>query len=127
MLGRKPRKNRKRAQRRQRRLRVESLENRRLLAGDVTVGYSGDSLIITGDFDDNNISIEGTADGVVKITGNGTTINGVNSPFEFPLDQDLRISMGDGNDTVDIDGNFFALPGPERSISRPSLSRTIVG
>ncbi len=52
-----------------RRLLVEDLENRRLLAGNVTVTRSGPDLFVTGDNLANTISIESNGSGGVRVSG----------------------------------------------------------
>jgi hypothetical protein len=88
----------------------ESLENRRLLAGDVTARIVKGDLVITGDKLDNGITIVGGATaGTVVVTGinaggsatnvNGTT-NGAVTLTGFT--GDLKIKMKAGNDVVTI-------------------------
>ena len=61
-------------------LRFERLEDRRMLAGNVSVSLTGNVLNITGDAASNAIAITSTADGAVTVTGlatpdGATTIN----------------------------------------------------
>ncbi len=95
-----------------RNLRVESLETRQLLAGNVTVdlfpsGSFKDDVRVRGDSLGNQIEIFELSEGTYRISGmtsNGakTTVNGkafvdIRSPHD-----DLRIDMGGGNDVVFI-------------------------
>ena len=114
--------------------RFESLENRNLLAGDVTASIRNGDLIIKGDDLANGIQITaGTTAGTVKITGinaggtatningssNGSvTLSGFNGDIKIKLkggddslsmtDLDvpgkLKIEAGEGNDSVTLDG-----------------------
>ena len=85
-----------------------SLEERRLLAGDVTLVQAEDVAYLRGDRADNNVVITATDDGQVVIRGVGeTTING---EAEVVLDSEnstigrLGIHMGKGNDTLVVHG-----------------------
>lgn len=101
-----------------RKFKLERLEGRSLLAGDVTITTAGNEIQITGDGDDNDIVI--TADpsipGRFSIdTGaDSTDINGGPGPLEFE-GRSLRINMLGGNDTVTIIGDGGA--GSELSLN----------
>ena len=101
-----------------RRLHFENLEDRRLLAGNVTAVKIGATLFITGDDASNAIEIRAAnpatpGDGNVLVTGlvdndpasnQPTSVNGVlliSQPFSGI--QNLNIDMKGGNDSVDID------------------------
>ncbi len=92
-----------------RRLQVESLENRELMAGNVTVSFSNGDLRITGDANANHVQVRQASPGVYTITGvttggaatkvnnvaNGTiTARGVNG--------NVVVQMGSGNDQLDF-------------------------
>ena len=107
------------------RLSVESLEARRLMAGDVTAYVSDSTLYITGDIEANHIEISPLSGGGVEIqnteVGDGrqligyytrggmvyynhfyTLINGAHSDtITTPFDS-ISISMGGGDDSLDI-------------------------
>jgi len=95
-------------QRFSRRLIVENLENRRLLAGDVTVERSGPDLFVTGDSLSNTISIESDGNGGVRVIGfndasaQPTSVNGVpNGSYRSPsFSGSVFVNMNDGNDQV---------------------------
>ena len=90
---------------RARKLRVESLERRRLLAGDVAVEVVDGDLVVTGDDLDNEITIEQTGSGEYEVTGlDGTTVNGETDFVAEGVDDDFRISMGGGGDSVSVIG-----------------------
>lgn len=95
--------------------RVESLESRKLMAGDVAVALEGSFLRIEGDALSNQIAIVQNAAGDVIVSGQtGTRINGLPAVrFVRPQLESLSIEMADGNDTVSIQGvrttnDFFA-------------------
>lgn len=94
-----------------RQLRHETLESRRLLAGDVTVAVnaSGD-IMVTGDGQDNIITITESLTGI-SIAGTATNIvfNGETASIqEIPtsgtgnVDRDLILQMGGGDDNVEV-------------------------
>lgn len=93
-----------------RRLFVEGLENRRLLAGDVTVSRSGADLYVTGDNNSNTISIESDGSGGVRVNGfndalaQPTSINGTpNGTYQSAaFSGSVFVVMNDGNDEVRI-------------------------
>lgn len=85
-----------------RKIGVESLELRRLMAGDVVAALEGSLLTVEGDNLDNQIAITRTAVGDIVVAGqNGTLVNGLPS-VRFPRVQlnSVDVRMGDGNDAV---------------------------
>ncbi len=95
-----------------RHLRVEALETRRLLAGNVTAEVSRfGNLLITGDADSNDIQIavDPVIPGRVTIASGTdlTTINGLATEQTFQTRRDIRIDMNDGDDSVEVEGNDF--------------------
>ncbi|MGE3819237.1 MAG: hypothetical protein AB7I30_07355 [Isosphaeraceae bacterium] len=102
--------------RRQHRPRLDRLESRALLAGNVTVAFSGGDLVITGDGSSNAIEITQVFLDYYRVVGksaggSATKINNVsNGSFDFILNSnnyydDLRITMKGGNDSVTIRGD----------------------
>ncbi|MCA9097411.1 MAG: hypothetical protein KDA36_03460 [Planctomycetaceae bacterium] len=82
---------------------VMRLEDRTLLAGNVTAAITGGNLVIQGDDLSNTITIEPTANaGEFKITGTGTTVNGAANVTLGGLTGDIIAQMGDGNDQVQL-------------------------
>ena len=84
-------------------LHVENLEQRQMLAGDVSVALVGDSLNIFGDDSSNRIEI--VSDGsTVTVSGQGTDLNGQDDPLTFAASNIVNyfIEMSDGNDRVTI-------------------------
>ena len=99
----------------QRKLSFESLELRRVLAGNVVAALSGANLLITGDSSDNAIDVAGIpgSPGRVRITPQlGTTLNGQSAPLTFPSFGDIRFALNGGDDTL----NFIGNPGPSDSL-----------
>ena len=92
----------------QRRLRFEGLENRVVMAGDVTVALAGTVLTLTGDASNNSVQMSnGAQPGEFVLTGlSGTQINGSTSPMTVPSPfSTLNVNLGVGSDT-------FAILGP---------------
>jgi hypothetical protein len=95
-----------------RRCRFESLENRRLLAGDVIAQIKNGDLVIKGDGAANGITITaGATAGTVVITGvdaggSATNVNGTaNGTVTLSgFTDDLKIKMKGGDDVVTITG-----------------------
>lgn len=93
-----------------RRLCGQTLESRRLLAGDVDVFIRHDSLVLRGDADDNSVEIVATSVGDIVVSGkDGTTINGEAEPFVIAgaaatIERDLIARLGRGDNTLLVDG-----------------------
>jgi hypothetical protein len=89
-----------------RKLAVESLEQRQLMAGDVTVAVTHGEVAITGDQAGNQIEITQNADNTIRIAGSllsGTTINGQPSvTLKNATFGNITIETGAGNDRVNI-------------------------
>lgn len=79
----------------------QRLENRQLLAGDVTAVYEGGILLLSGDAQANEFTISARP-GRLVVTGIDTTINGAEtfSPLLDPIS--ILIRSGDGNDVVRV-------------------------
>ena len=90
---------------------VETLEDRKLLAGNVVANITNSgNLVINGDGANNNISVEISEDGFVAITGNdGENIDAGNLEFSR-VSGDVRINMRGGDDIVLVDGGGNELP-----------------
>jgi hypothetical protein len=97
------------------RLRIEQLERRDVLSGDVTVAVVGGDLVITGDASDNYLFIYQNVGGdwIVHggrqlsggsaVTGTETDVNGQSTPQTFAgVTGDLLIDMAGGNDEIEI-------------------------
>jgi hypothetical protein len=89
-----------------RRLKLESLESRKLMAGDVAVAVEGSLMTIDGDNLDNQVVVSQALNGNVSVIGqNGTLINGLPSvTFRNPQLNAMEVRMGDGNDVVTVRG-----------------------
>ena len=85
-------------------LTCEPLEQRRMLAGNVTVEPAGSHLTIEGDDASNEIEISSSGNQLVISGSEGTTVNGQSEiTVEIPR-RDLRIDMQAGDDIVRILG-----------------------
>jgi len=98
------------------RLKLEPLENRCLLAGDVTASVVGNVLQLRGDAEANQVAISAAFDGTgtaipdsFVITGlTGTTINGLagsggaNASIVFGGVRGIDARMGDGDDVIQL-------------------------
>jgi len=89
--------------------RIEPLESRRMMAGDVSVLFADGSLDIIGDGADNAIYIYENTTGIVVEGANGTTVNGVAGPLVAvpPLSKitnDLNIDLNGGDDSLVLFG-----------------------
>ena len=84
----------------------QTLESRKLLAGDVTVSLDGSTLNVLGDGEANQVEIIGLADGSAVVTGlDGTTINGGTAAFSAEADLDeVQIQLEGGDDELTISG-----------------------
>ncbi|HVV98945.1 MAG TPA: hypothetical protein VHB77_01325, partial [Planctomycetaceae bacterium] len=92
-----------------RRLGLESLEDRRLLAGDITASLAAGSLTLVGGSADDSLVITQSSTGDLVVTGlNGTTING-KTEYTAKVLHNLTIRTNDGNDSITIQG--AAIPG----------------
>jgi len=82
----------------------QRLENRNLLAGDVSVAIDGSTLVISGDELSNQIDVQQIDSGEVVFTGrDSTTVNGLRE-FTFTGSFDrTRFDLGTGDDEVTID------------------------
>lgn len=117
------------------RLKVESLESRRLMAGDVSAALEGGFLRVEGDNLDNQIAISQTVAGDVVVAGqNGTLINGLASVrFVRPSLNALEVRMEGGNDTVTLRGvqvandMFVDLGAGNDRVTAPLNSPVLIG
>ena len=92
-----------------RKLALETLEDRSLMAGNVTASMAGSKLVIQGDGEANHVVLsfdratqrflvggQATAGGATTINGNATP------PPGFPRVRKISINLGDGDDTLEI-------------------------
>lgn len=82
---------------------LESLEDRDLKAGDVTVFKSGDDLVIIGDNAANEVRIRQSLGRLVVEGLNGTEINGRDRAFKEYISGNVRIDLNNGLDKVTVD------------------------
>jgi hypothetical protein len=91
-------------------LRVESLEIRAMMAGDVKVTVSDGVLNIIGDYKANGVEVTQLDNGNYQVSGitwggSATKINGGTSPKEFAahyVRDDIRADLGAGDDALRI-------------------------
>ncbi len=81
---------------------IEPLEQRRMMAGDVTASLSGADLVVNGDNSGNEVVIRATEQaGQFVVEGlNGTTINGQQSATISGVTDDLRINLRNGDNVL---------------------------
>lgn len=104
-------------------LRMESLEKRNLMAGDVTVNVLDGNLLISGDQKANGIELTSTAvEGQFIVTGidaggSPTSVNGDSTPLVVEgVDRNVLVRMGNGDDrlvapNLDIEGRMLVRMG----------------
>jgi hypothetical protein len=85
-------------------LRVEQLEDRAMLAANITASISGSTLVIRGDSADNQVTITETSSGVYEVS---STDSDVNHKTAMPFVTTRRITaitvdLGKGNDALDV-------------------------
>jgi hypothetical protein len=81
---------------------LESLETRRVMAGNVSASLVGDDLVITGDANANDIRIHQVLGKLVVEGLNGTTVNG-DDKDKFAVDGDVRVDLNGGLDKLTVD------------------------
>jgi hypothetical protein len=84
----------------------ESLENRRLMAGDVAVHVSKGALFLTGDDAANAIVIERQPDHTTTFLitpTDGTTVNGSADPLVVEDVRGMLLNLGGGDDAITLD------------------------
>lgn len=96
------------------RLRLETLERKAMLAGDVAVSVVGGDLFLVGDAADNSVNFSGTATpGEYVLSDAGTTFNGMPSLTVTGVTGDVTVDLGAGNDEFEmadtsLPGSFIA-------------------
>ena len=87
-------------------LRMQALEPRQMMAGDVVVRFDGDVLAITGDQFPNDVAVATSSGGDVTITPRGsTTVNGVSNPLrvrQLNRSRAVEIDLGGGDDLLEL-------------------------
>src|SRR5262245_33996536 len=87
-----------------RRCAFESLENRQMMAGDVTAQIHNGNLIIKGDSSDNDIAVTQSST-TITVTGTSTTVNSATTPAVLTgFTGKIKIKMKDGSDNVTLTG-----------------------
>lgn len=85
----------------------ERLECRTLLVGNVTAQLAGSTVFVRGDGGDNSVELLLEEGNVILRGQEGTTVNGATTDFVLgngSLTADLRVSLGEGNDTFVVNG-----------------------
>jgi len=95
----------------------ESLENRQLLAGNVTADATTvpGTLVIVGDNSANVLVLTQVSPGVIKITPAGTKLNGSSSAQKFTVTNGIYIDMGGGSDSLTL--KSLTVPGIDETYS----------
>jgi hypothetical protein len=96
-------------------LKLESLEEKTMLAGDVMVGIINGEVYVRGDQEANHVLVEADVAenrlvirGLPDANGVDTTLNGQNGPVTIEgLGRDVDIRTGQGDDVVDIPAGRF--------------------
>lgn len=98
----------KRNNRTTRAIRFENLEDRKLMAGNITASVVNDELVLTGDGSANAVEVHQTALNIYKVKGiNGTTINGKDDK-SFIVKKGILVDLKGGDDRFDIGGVIAA-------------------
>lgn len=85
-------------------LEFERLEQRQLLAGNISAAMKGSTLTLSGDAESNGIIINETADGAFVVDGIGTSINGVFGIAVFDGVKNIKVDLKDGDDSFYFSG-----------------------
>ena len=88
-----------------RKIHFEGLEDRRLMAGDVTVGLVKGEAVVTGDGASNAVWIREISANTYRVegqvhAGSATKVNGKAFVDIYTRQDDLRVDMGKGNDSL---------------------------
>lgn len=84
---------------------IEPMEGRLMLAGDVWAGVVGGSLILRGNEADNHVVIDqsGLGEREFRVRGlDGTTVNGQEEWLAGSVERDIRTRLGGGTDVLEL-------------------------
>ena len=88
-------------------VRFETLEDRKLMAGNITASVVNEELVLTGDGLGNQVEVHQTTGNLYKVTGlNGTKING-KADKSFLFDKGIRVDLKGGDDEFKMGGTVF--------------------
>jgi hypothetical protein len=93
--------------------RIDRLERRVVLSGNITAVVSGGSLLLTGDAQDNTVALEQSTPGSFIVSGgfSDTTINGGTDPIAVSgVTRDVRFAAGGGLDQLQFQNSDFFSP-----------------
>src|SRR5271166_678618 len=108
-------------------LRLESLETRALLSGNVSAVFqqATSEIVIKGDTNNNAIVITQNSDGTVTVAGtHGTTINNNTTPVTLASGanvESIDLTFKDGNDSVTLNG-YTAAGATTSAIEIPTVN-----
>lgn len=96
---------------RERKLRLEQLETRALLAGNISVDVAGGNLIVRGDNRDNQVAILQLGSGEYAVIGfNGTEVEGEAEPFVVSgVNGNIDVDLKKGNDLLGVGNDVSGL------------------
>jgi VCBS repeat-containing protein len=85
---------------------LEQLQQRAMLAGNVSAFVDRGTLIVTGDIGDNELRITNVGNNMVQLASmsSPTTINNLQSVATFHVTKGMIFNMGGGNDVLQFDG-----------------------
>lgn len=90
-------------------LTCESLEDRRLLAGNVSAVKAGSVLVLTGDDLANEVGVFRSAPGVIGVAGNATNVNGSAGTKTFSGINSIVANLRGGNDRLGLANSLAAI------------------
>jgi len=90
-------------------LACEQLEDRRLLAGNVSAVKAGSVLVLTGDDLANEVGVFRSAPGVIGVAGNATNINGSASTKTFTGINSIMADLRGGDDRLGLASSLAAI------------------
>ncbi|MCU0877923.1 MAG: hypothetical protein MUF06_09080 [Pirellulaceae bacterium] len=109
----------------ERRLKLEHLETRAMLAGNVSVSVSGGNLLVRGDNSSNQIAIVQLDAGEYAVVGlNGTEVNGGTDPVvKSGVTNNIDVDLKNGHDVLGIsnDIDFLEELAYEEGLELPDL------
>jgi hypothetical protein len=88
-------------------VRFETLEDRKMMAGNITASVVNEELVLNGDGAGNQVEVHQTVGNLYKVKGlNGTTING-KADKSFIFEKGIRVDLKGGDDEFSMGGLVF--------------------